>query len=83
MVHSPSKRWEDGVLAERAISTNEPGDPVPDDGVSGTKPYKTPVPTTHSPEEREAQRAAAKAVQAAENKSVEPEATTTKAKRKK
>lgn len=27
MVHSPSKKWKDGVLVERAISTDVAGDP--------------------------------------------------------
>lgn len=53
----PSKKFENGVLVERAISTNAAGDPVEDDEfVSGTKPYKAPVAT--------------KRVAAAENKAV-------------
>ena len=65
MVHSPSKTWKDGVLVERAVATNEPGDPVEDeDFVSGTKPYKTPVPTLSA--------ANRKMVEKAENKAVSP-----------
>lgn len=75
MVHSPSKKWEDGVLAERAISTNEPGDPVEDDEfVSGTKKYKTPTPTLS-----EINR---KRVASAENKAVAPEKASKKASKK-
>lgn len=66
MVHSPSKRWEDGVLVERAIATDEPTDPNESEGTTA-KPYKTPVSTTRSPEERAAQ---TKAVEEAENKAV-------------
>jgi hypothetical protein len=75
MVHSPSKRWEDGVLVERAISTNEPGDPVEDEEfVSGTKPYKTPVPTLSA--------ANRKMVDSAENKAVAPAKASKKAAKK-
>lgn len=41
----PSKKFEDGVLVERAIDTNEPGDPQENgDGAKATKPYKAPEP---------------------------------------
>jgi hypothetical protein len=59
----PSKKFENGVLVERAISTNAPGDPVEDDEfVSGTKPYKAPEPTQP--------RLGVKRVESAENKAV-------------
>lgn len=63
MVHSPSQKWEDGVLVERAISTNAPGDPIEDEGgPQATKPYKAPEPTQP--------RLGVKRVEAAENKAV-------------
>ena len=63
MVHSPSNKWEDGVLAERAISTNLPGDPEENgDGAKATKPYKAPEPTEP--------RLGVKRVASAENKAV-------------
>lgn len=59
----PSKKFENGVLTERAISTNDAGDPVEDpEFVSGTKPYKAPEPTEP--------RLGVKRVAAAENKAV-------------
>jgi hypothetical protein len=76
MVHSPSKRWENGVLVERAISTNAAGEPREDEeGPQATKPYKTPLVTPRSPEDheqyqRDRGKADKKAVQSAENKSV-------------
>lgn len=78
MVTSPSKRYEDGVLAERAIATDAPGDPEEIEA-KATKPYKAPTPTPRNPEDREALRdarnqrdveAEEKAVQEAENKAV-------------
>lgn len=75
VAHSPSKRYENGVLVERAIDTNAPGDPNESEGTTA-KPYKTPVPTTRSAEERDTVRqqqdaeAEEKAVQEAENKAV-------------
>lgn len=89
MVHSPSKRWEDGVLAERALATDAPAEPNEFEP-KATKPYKAPTPTPRSPEERDALRdvrnqqdveAEEKAVQSAENKAVASSETTTKAKR--
>ncbi len=72
MANSPSQVWENGVLMERAIATDAPGDPNESEGTT-SKPYKTPVPTTQSVEEREA---GTKMVVAAENKAVK--ATTKK-----
>ena len=75
MANAASQKWENGVLVERAIETNR-GNAGQREEVeaTATKPYKTPVPTTHSPEERAAAREAAeaeeKAVLDAENKAV-------------
>lgn len=98
MVTSPSKRFEDGVLVERAISTPVAGE-SDEYEPHATKPYKTPLRTPRSPEDREAyakeraqstaasgvdQPVGTRAVQTAENKSVTPEATkTSKRSRKK
>lgn len=66
MANSPSQVWENGVLVERAIATDASCDPNESEGTT-SKPYKTPVPTSRSVEEREA---GTKMVAAAENKSV-------------
>jgi hypothetical protein len=53
MVQSPSKKWEDGRLVERAVETNR-WRVLPDGTETGeveevepkaTRPYKAPVPT--------------------------------------
>lgn len=69
MVNSPSHRWTDGVLTERAISTDVAGDPEEAEATA-TRPYKEPVPT----------KTGAKAVSGAqaENKAVAKKAARTK-----
>lgn len=75
MAHSPSKRWENGVLVERAISTNAPAEPNESEGTTA-KPYKTPTPTPQTAEERaQLREAAVKMVGEAENKAVKAKAT--------
>lgn len=64
MASSPSHRWEGGVLVERALSTIVPGEPAESDDVSGTRPYKTPVPTKRGATTK------ALSAEAAENKAV-------------
>lgn len=61
MVHSPSHKWEDGVLVERAIDSGTAADPNEAEA-KATKPYKAPEPTQP--------RLGAKRVEAAENKAV-------------
>lgn len=69
MVHSPSKKWENGVLVERAISVPSDGEPEEVEP-KATRTYKAPVPTRS-----EVNR---KRVETAENKAV----STTKATKK-
>jgi hypothetical protein len=72
MVHSPSHRWENGVLAERAISTIHDEDAEADEvEPQATKPYKAPVPTKSA--------ANRKRVESAENKAVAPARASKKA----
>lgn len=52
MANSPSKMWKDGVLMERAIATDAPAEANVSEGTTA-KPYKNPVPTPRTPEERE------------------------------
>ena len=69
MVHSPSKKWENGVLVERAISTIHDEDAEADEvEPKATRPYKAPVPT--------------KRVESAENKAVAPAKASKKAAKK-
>lgn len=71
MASSPSQKWEDGRLVERAISTNVPGEPQGDeDDAQATKPYKAPVATKSA--------ANRKAVTSAENKGVSSRRTAKK-----
>jgi hypothetical protein len=75
MVHSPSKRWEDGVLVERAISTIHDEDAEADEvEPKATRPYKTPVPTASAVNR--------KRVESAENKAVAPAKASKKAAKK-
>ena len=98
MANAASHRWENGVLVERAIETNR-GNAGKREEVeaTATQPYKAPLRTPRSPEDRAAyaneraqaegtedeQRPSAKAVQSAENKAVAPATTTAKKARKK
>lgn len=67
MVHSPSKVWKDGVLVDRNLASVEPGGGVEDpEFVSGSKPYKAPMPTKYGTVEDKN----AKRVDSAENKAV-------------
>lgn len=70
MVHSPSKRWENGVLVERAISTVS-DDEAEEVEPKATRPYKAPVPTKSA--------ANRKRVDSAENKAVAPAKASKKA----
>jgi hypothetical protein len=75
MVHSPSKKWEDGVLVERAISTVHDEDAEADEiEPQATKPYKAPTPTLSA--------ANRKRVESAENKAVAPAKASKKAAKK-
>jgi hypothetical protein len=75
MVHSPSKRWEDGKLVERAISTIYDEDAEADEvEPKATRPYKAPVPTMSA--------ANRKRVESAENKAVAPAKASKKAAKK-
>lgn len=85
MANAASHRWENGVLVERAIETNR-GNAGGREEVeaTATKPYKAPLRTPRSTEDREAyakeraqaegtedeDRPSAKAVLEAENKAV-------------
>lgn len=81
MAHSPSKRWEDGVLVERAIDTNRGNAGAREEvEATATKPYKTPNVTPRSPEDKERYaeerpQVIEKAVQEAENKAIVAEET--------
>lgn len=73
MVHSPSKRWEDGVLVERAISTIHDEDAEADEQEpKATKPYKTPTPTLSEANRKRVASAENKAVKTAEKKASKP-----------
>lgn len=75
MVHSPSHRWENGVLVERAISTIHDEDAEAEEiEPQATKPYKTPVPTLSATNR--------KRVESAENKAVAPAKASKKAAKK-
>jgi hypothetical protein len=75
MVHSPSKKWEDGVLVERAIATDFDPDAEADEvEPKATRPYKAPVPTMSA--------ANRKRVESAENKAVAPAKASKKAAKK-
>ena len=76
MVHSPSRRFENGTLVEKNIETPVAGEPDEYEP-QATKPYKVPLPTKRSAEEPDA-----KAVQSAENKAVAPSKATAKKARK-
>lgn len=85
MAQAASQKWENGVLVERAIETNR-GNAGNREEVeaTATKPYKAPLRTPRSAEDRESyaderavatgtedeERESAKAVQSAENKAV-------------
>lgn len=70
MVHSPSKKWENGKLVERAVSV--PTDAEPEEiEPKATRPYKAPTPTLSE--------LTRKRVESAENKAVTAEKATKKA----
>lgn len=74
MVHSPSKRWENGVLIERAVDPDFEPDDADEVEPQATKPYKTPTPTLSA--------ANRKRVESAENKAVAPAKASKKAAKK-
>ena len=74
MVHSPSHKWENGVLVERAIDSRH-DDEVDEVEPKATRPFKTPVPTASAVNR--------KRVAEAENKAVGSAKATKKAAKKK
>ena len=71
----PSKKFENGVLVERAISTIHDEDAEADEvEPKATRPYKAPVPTLSA--------ANRKMVESAENKAVAPAKARKKAAKK-
>jgi hypothetical protein len=71
----PSKRFEDGVLVERAISTIYDEDAEADEvEPKATRPYKAPAPTLSASNR--------KRIESAENKAVAPAKASKKAAKK-
>jgi hypothetical protein len=69
MVHSPSHKWENGVLVERAIDTPA-DDEIVEVDPKATRPYKAPVPTASEVNRKRVAEAENKAVTKATKKAM-------------